>query len=497
MRWLARAGAAALSWPSLLLAAVSVALALYTVDQRAKLEGSNGWDALLTHLANLQLVPLLLAVGWVPALVRRHRSLSREEILLRRGSWRRATASVLADDAAALTGALALSVVASLVVCAPLGYGPDWSRRTLQEAASGSIELAASPASAAGYGTSPAVAVGVQMIWLFCGLLAYAAAHLALLVRWGASVAHPVLIGVAVYGVLSGAGLFGARAFPDTSAWLNALWAWDRPASVAITALVWVGAVLGLVAAVRHADSHVPLPRGTGAAAAVVGSVAMVLLFAWAALPEPAYRVPGQLLEAAFGGQHSSLVGHVVSLLPLFGAVTCLAVRLSESDGGRIHLILLRRGSTLRWFVPAAGRGGLLLLTTTALTVTAALALDAALTGGGTSSSPSAFAAGPWPSVGLLAGAYLLVGCCLAALMLLLFWARGTVQEWPLALLAWVLLSYPLITPRTEWNPLAAHSVEPGTPPAPQMLVPPALLLLVLGLVLAVVMRRHRVPGER
>ena len=497
MRWLARAGAAALSWPSLLVAAVSGGLALYTVAQRADLGGSNGWDALLTHLANLQLVPLLLVVGWVPVLIRKHRSLAREEVLLRRGSWRRAAAAVVADDAAALTGALTLSVATAGVVCASLGYGPGWSPRTLQEVTSGTVEMAASPASAAEHLASPAAAAAVQIVWLFCGLLAYAAGHLALLLRWGATVAHAALISVAVYGVLSGAGLFGERAFPDTSAWLNALWAWDRPSSVAITALTWGTSALGLATAVRHADSRAALPRGNGAAGALAGSVSVVILYAWAGLPEPEYRGPGQLLELAFAGIYSSLVGHVVSLLPLFVAVTVLAVRLADVDGGRLHLVLLRRGSILRWLLPAAARAGLLIFMTSAVTVASIFALDAALTRGGGAPSPSAFATGAWQPIGVLAGAYLLVGCCLAALLLVLFWVRGSTQEWPFAVLTWVVLSYPLITPRTAWNPLAAYSIEPGTAPDPLTLIPAALLLAALAAVLVLIMRRHRLPGER
>lgn len=489
MRFAQAAWHAAISWPSVLLAGVLTALTLHGVSEAVGDPGVNGWDVVVVQVSNLQLVPLLIAVVWVPVFLAHHRVLQREDELLRRGSWRKAAAAVVTSDAAIIIGALTLSTAAVLAVSVSLGLGGRWSDRVVGIVSSGGLDSEVSAAAAAAWvgpwHGAPWLFLAIQTAWMAVGLLAWAALHAALMIGIGPRTAAAVVISGALWGVLSGAGLLGGRPFPDMSAWTNSLWAVSNPPSVAVAAAFWTLAGAGVLGAAAWRDGvrEDGRLRLTVPHLAVGLALSLVLLYSW-------YGAGTEggtgLADVAFGGQYSSLLGHVLGALPAVVMAGLLAGQLSDLEGGGAELILLRHGAPHRWVGGLLGRFLTGSVAMTGLLVGIFAAADFLRHLEGTMRS-----AGEWV---LLAAAYVSFCCLLGIAAVVLFWVRGHVQDWIFVVMAILVLGYPTLFPPSQANPFAPYSLEPGAPFTATPLLASLSLLALFVLGLGVLLSRLPAP---
>ncbi|MDN5692356.1 MAG: hypothetical protein L0G62_00895 [Micrococcaceae bacterium] len=488
MSLLARAGHAALSWPSLLLAVTVCAFTLHGLTLVAELPDANGWDVAVPQIGNLQLLPLLTVLLWTPVVIARHRGLTREEVLLRLGSWRSATAAVLAGDAAVLVGGLCLSVASVLLISAGRSLDGGWSVHALRIFADGGVDTEVSATAAAALVGQPWLFLVLQVAWLVLGLWSIAALHAAVLVRVGARPAHGALIAVGVWGVLAGSGVLGARPFPDLSAWTNLLWAAASPPSVVLTVAVWLlaGTAAHGAAAGRDGLRRSGRLRLLTLPLALALSAGLLILGGWSATRAEGVEAAGGLLDAVFGGQHSSLMAYTLAAVPAITATGFVAARLSDLDDGGLELILLRHGSTGRW-------ARALLVRILALAAVVAVGLVALTVLADRWLTPAAAAREPAEWM-MLALAYALFCLILAIPAVALLWLRGHAREWPLVVLGVLLFGYPSVLPASAANPLAPFSLEPGTPLTAVPLLSALALLVLLGAATAGLMFRHPLP---
>ncbi|SFV25181.1 hypothetical protein [Micrococcus terreus] len=489
MRFAQAAWHAAISWPSVLLAVVLTALTLHGVSEAVGDPGVNGWDVVVVQVSNLQLVPLLIAVVWVPVFLAHHRVLQREDELLRRGSWWKAAAAVVTSDAAIIIGALTLSTAAVLAVSVSLGLGGRWSDRVVGIVSSGGLDSEVSAAAAATWvgpwHGAPWLFLAIQTAWMAVGLLAWAALHAALMIGIGPRTAAAVVISGALWGVLSGAGLLGGRPFPDMSAWTNNLWAVSNPPSVAVTVAFWTLAGAGVLGAAAwrdgvRADGRLRL---TVPHLAVGLALGLVLLYSWYGAGAEGGT---ELADVAFGGQYSSLLGHLLGALPAVVMAGLLAGQLSDLEGGGAELILLRHGAPHRWVGGLLGRFLTGSVAMTGLLVVIFAAADFLRHPEGTMRS-----AGEWA---LLAAAYVSFCCLLGIAAVVLFWMRGHVQDWIFVVMAILVLGYPTLFPPSPANPFAPYSLEPGAPFTATPLLASLSLLALLVLGLGVLLSRLPAP---
>lgn len=482
---------AMLSWPSLVVAVLVVGAGLVRIQALSEAARPlNMWDALVPGATELQLFPLLILLLWCPAVIRSHQELQREEVLLRFGTWSGAVRHVMLRDLTGALGAILLALAALLSVSSALGLSGSWSIHALEVLRQGGVDTELSATAAAAYFASPWVFLVVQLAGLMISMMAIAAVHAALVIRWRPAIANGVVIVVGLGIVLASSGFLGRRPVVDPAAWINVLWALGSPWALVVTVLMWGLILVVLLSTLQRMDRPELATSARGYRTLAVGS-AFVLLPVIVAMTPQGEGAPeteqADPLGIVFAGQYSSLDGFLIVLaLPVaFGTV--IALKLSHLEAGAVVPVLMRHGSSLRW----AGRGilqaGALAYGAPALSVLLVV-LTGRLAG---RTSPE------WGDpVALLAVAlaYGGVAALLGLAALILFWTTGELNHWTLLVLAVVGLGYPFFTSPTPYNPLAAFSVKPGTVPSWGPVISQGIVIAVLLVTALVLIRRNPLP---
>lgn len=483
----------ALSWPGLVAAAALGGTTLFAVAQvRGEADRLNAWDIAVPALANVPVFALIVAVLWLPVLAHRHRDLQRTEVLLRHGAWSRAVRRQLVDDLGRMSGAVVLCLVVVLAVASPLGISAGWSKHTIEVLAYGGLDTETSATAAASVVGQPWAFVGLQVVWALAGLLGYSALHVVALMVWGQRTAGVVLVVAGLYGVLVSSGVLGARPALDTSAGINFLWAATEPTALVRTLVFWAAAAGALCLVVRWRDRRQDLWSASPVAgiSTVALAVAATWLFGLSEAGEGQTDVLGPL-DMALSGQHSSLTGFIIAVLPMLTVAATVALRAAGDVTAGVEPVLCRLGTSGRWVWPRVAR-----LCAASYGLAAVVVLGLFVLG----------AARGHDTVNLLgvagSGAIVITVLTYGGLAVLvggaglgLVWWRGDGDLLPLVLLAVPVLSYPFFGKVMPLNPLSAFSREPGVPPTTTPLAVQTAFILILFLCLAVVTRRRTVPG--